>query len=87
MGLRSDPLRADLMSAYSLGSFNSLSELQLQVAISNLSKLPATYRVDAQRQLPSTGSKPCGFGKGSWKKQKYSEGGRSERYDKSNTIW
>jgi hypothetical protein len=27
---------------------------------------------------------PSGSGKGSWKKQKCSEGGRPERYDKSN---
>ncbi len=81
MGLRSGPLRADLMSAYSLGKFNSLSDLQLHAARSNLCRLPATSRVDVQRQLPSTGSKPSSSGKSSWKKQKYSEGGR---FDKSN---
>jgi hypothetical protein len=38
--------------------------------------------VDAQRQLPSTGLKPSGSGKRSWKTQKYSdEGGR---FGKSN---
>jgi hypothetical protein len=74
MGLRSGPLRADLMSAYSLGQFNSLSDLQFHAARSNMCKSPATSRVDAQRQLPSTGSKPFGSGKSSWKKQKYSEG-------------
>ena len=84
MGLRSGPLRADLMLAYSLGKFNSLAELQMHVARSNLCRLLATSRVDAQRQLPLTGSKPFGSGKGSWKKQKYLEGGRSERFDKSN---
>ena len=47
-------------------------------------RLPTTSRVDAQRQLPPTGSKPSDSGKGSWKKQKYSESGRSELYDKSN---
>jgi hypothetical protein len=36
MGLRSGPLRvADLTSAYSLGKFNSLSNLQLHAARSN----------------------------------------------------
>ena len=84
MGLRSCPLRADLMSAYSLGKFNSLSELQLHAARINLCRLPSTSRVDAQRQLPSTGSKPSGSCKSRWKKQKYSKSGRSERYDKSN---
>ena len=69
------------MSAYSLGRFNSLSDLQLHAARSNLCRLPTTSRVDAQRQLQSTGSKPSGFGKRCWKKQKYSEGGR---FDKSN---
>ncbi len=52
MGLRFGPLRADLMSAYSLGIFNSLSDLQLHAARSNLCRLPATSRVDLQRQLP-----------------------------------
>jgi hypothetical protein len=84
MGLRFGPLRADLMSAYSLGKFNCLFDLQLHDARSNLFRLPATSQVDAQRQLPSTGSKPSGSGKGSWRKQKYSKGGRFERYDKSN---
>jgi hypothetical protein len=82
MGLHSSPLRTDLMSAYSLGKFNSLSDLQLHAARSNLCRLPATSRVDAQRQLPPPGSKPYGSGKSIWKKQKYSEGGRSERFDK-----
>ena len=40
--------------------------------------------MDAQRPLPLTRSKPSGFGKGTWKKQNYSEGERSERFDKSN---
>ncbi len=81
MGLRSGPLRADLMSAYSLGKFNSLSDLQMYAARSTLCRLPATSRVDAHRQLPSAGSKPSGSGKSSWKKEKYTEGGR---FDKSN---
>jgi len=55
MGLRSGPLRADLMSAYSLVKFNSLSGLQLYSARSNLCRLPTTSRVDAQRQLSPTG--------------------------------
>ena len=40
--------------------------------------------MDAQRQLPPPGSKPFGSGKSSWKKQKFSEGGRFERFDKPN---
>ncbi len=40
--------------------------------------------MDVQRQLPPTGSKPFGSGKRCWKKHKYSEGGRIERFDKSN---
>ncbi len=40
--------------------------------------------MDPQRQQPPTGSKPSSSGKDKWKKQKHSEGGRSERYDKSN---
>ena len=40
--------------------------------------------MDVQRQLPPTGSKPSGSGKSSWKKHKYSKGGRFERSDKSN---
>jgi hypothetical protein len=72
------------MSAYSLGKFNFLSDLQLHTARSNLCRLPATSRVDSQRQLPSPGSKPFGSGRSSWKKQKYSEGGRQKRFDKSN---
>ena len=72
------------MSAYSLGNFNSLVELQLHAARSNLCRLPSISRVDAQRQLPPTGSKPSGSSKGSWKKQKYSQVRRSERYDKPN---
>jgi hypothetical protein len=84
MGLRSGPLRADLMSAYSLGKFNSLSDLQLHAARSNLCRLPNTSRVDSQRKLSPQGSKPSGSGKSSWKKQKYLEGGRFERLDKPN---
>ena len=56
----------------------------MHAARSILCRLPTTSRVDAQRQLPPTGSKPSGSGKGSWKKQKYPEGGRPERYDKSS---
>ena len=84
MGPRAGPFRADLMLAYSLGNFNFLAKLQLHDAGSNLCRLPSTSRVDTQRQLPQTGSKPSGYGKGSKKKQKYSKGGRSERFDKSN---
>ena len=47
IGLRSGPLRADLMLAYSLGKFNSLLQLQLHVAISSLCRLPTTSRVDS----------------------------------------
>ena len=76
MGLRSGSLRADLMSAYSLGKFNSLSDLQLHAARSNLCRLPATSLVELQRKISPQGSKPSGFGRSSWKKQKYSESGR-----------
>ena len=69
MVLRSSPLRANSMSAYSLGNFNSLAELQLYAARSNLCRLPTTSRVDAQRQLPPTGSQPSGSSKSSWKKK------------------
>jgi len=71
MGLRFGPLRADFMSAYSLGKFNSLSELQLHATRSNLCRLPATYRVDSQRQLQSAGPKTSGSSKSIWKKQKH----------------
>ena len=74
MGLRSAPLRADLMSAYSLGQFNSLSDLQLHAARSNLCRIPTTSRVDAQRQLTPTGSKPFGSSKRSWIKAKILKG-------------
>ena len=84
MGLRFGPLRADLMSADSLGKFNSLLDLQMHAAISYLCRLPATSRVDSHRQLPPHGSKPSGSGRSSWKKQRYSEGGRPKRFDKSN---
>ena len=78
------PLRANLMSAYSLGKFNCLSELQLHVAISNLCRLPATSRVNTHRLLQPTGPKICGSSKGSWKRQnKHLEGGRSQSFDKS----
>ncbi len=51
MGLRSGPLRADLMSAYSFGKCSSLSELQLHAAISNWCRLPSPSQMDSQRQL------------------------------------
>ena len=38
LGLRSGPLRADLMSAYGLGKFKSLSEPRLHVSRSTLSR-------------------------------------------------
>ena len=70
MGLRSEPLRADLMSAYSyLGKFRSLSKLQSHAARSNLCRLPTISRVDSQRQLQPTGPKTSGSSKGSWKRQ------------------
>ncbi len=83
MSLRSGPFRADLMSAYSLGKFNSLSDLQQHAARSNLCRLPTTSRVDAQRQLPSPSSKPFGSGKDNWKNQKHS-GAHHERYDRTS---
>ena len=85
MGLRSRTLRADLMSAYSLGKFNYLSHLLLHAARSNVCRLPTTSRVDSHRQLQSTVPKASGFSKGGWKKQnKSSEGGRPQHFDKPN---
>ena len=82
VGLRSGPLRADLMSAYSLGKFNSLLELQLHVARSNLCRVPITSRVDSPRQLQPTGFKASGSSKGNWKRQnKHLDGRRSENFD------
>ena len=57
MGLRSRPLRTDLMSAYSLGKLNYLYELHMHAARSSLSRLPTTSRAGSQRQLQPTGSK------------------------------
>ena len=51
MGLRYGPLRANLMSSYSLGKLIPLSVLQLHAARSNLCRLPSTSRGDSQRQL------------------------------------
>jgi len=85
MGLRYGPLRADLMSAYSLGKFSSLSDLQLHAARSNLCRLPSTSRGDSQRQLQPVGPKTFGSSKGSWKRQNnHPEGGHNHRYDKPN---
>jgi hypothetical protein len=73
------------MSAYSLGKFKSLSELQLHVTRSKVCRLPFTTWVDSKRQLQLTGSKVFGSSKGSWKRQnKHSEGGRSQHFDNSN---
>jgi hypothetical protein len=58
MGLRSGPLRADLMLSYSLGKFKCLSVLQLHAARSNLCRLRTTSRVDTQRQLQPKVPKP-----------------------------
>ena len=79
MGLRSSPLRADLMSAFSLGNFNSLAGLQLHASRSNLYRLPATSRVGAQRLLPSPAQSLQALVTTFGNKQKYSEGGRSKR--------
>jgi hypothetical protein len=65
MCLRSGPLRADLISAYSLGKFNSLSELQLHAARRNVCRLPTTSRVNSHRQLKPTGLKASSSSKGS----------------------
>ena len=72
------------MSAYSLEKFNSVSELQLHAARSYLCRLPATSRVDSQRQLQPTGSEASCSSKGSLKRpNKHSEGGRP-CFDKPN---
>jgi hypothetical protein len=71
------------MSAYSLGKFNSLSELQLHAARSNLCRLLTTSRVESQRQLQPTCPKAFGASNGSWKKHnKHSEDGRSQHLNK-----
>ena len=64
VGLRFGPLRADLMSAYSLGKFDSLSELQLHAARSSLCRLLSTSRGDSQQQLQPTGPKASCSSKG-----------------------
>jgi len=69
MDLRSGPLRANLMLAYSLGKFNSLSKLYLNAARSNMCRLLATSRVESQRQLQSAGPKTSVSSKGNWKRQ------------------
>jgi hypothetical protein len=68
MGLRSGPLRAPLMSAYFLGKFNSLFDLQLHATRSKLCRLPYISRGDSQQQLQPTGPKAFGSSKGSWKR-------------------
>jgi len=78
-------LQGHIMSAYSLGKFNSLSEIQLLVARSNLCRLPTTSRVDSRRQLQPTGPKAPGSSKDNWKRRnKHSEGGRPQQFDKPN---
>jgi hypothetical protein len=67
LGLRSGPLRADLMSAYGLGKFKSLSELQLHASRSTLSRLPTvTQKAEAHK---STTFHPRGAAprKGTWR--------------------
>ena len=64
-GLRSEPLRADLMSAYFLGSFKLFLKLQLHAARNNLCRIPSTSRVDSHRQLQSAGPKTSGSSKDS----------------------
>jgi len=50
-----------------------------------LCRLPATSFGDTQRELQSTCPKTSGPSKISWKRHiKYSEGGRSQSFDKSN---
>ena len=88
MGLRFGPLRANLMSAYSLEKFSYLSKLHLHVARSNLCWLPTTSRVDSQRQLQSTGPKISGSSKSNWERQNtHLEGGRSQSFHKSNRLF
>jgi hypothetical protein len=86
VGLCSGPLRADFMSAYSLGKLNCLSELQSHNARSNVCLLPTTSRVGTQRQLQPTGPTISSSSKGSWKRQNtHSRDGRSQSFDKSST--
>jgi hypothetical protein len=66
IGLRSGPLRADLMSAYGLGKFKSLSELQLHASRSTLSRLP-TGTQKPETQKPMTYSKGALSRKSTWR--------------------
>ena len=88
MGLYSSPLRADLMSAYSLDKFNSLLEFQLHAARSNLCRLLATSWADSQRQLQLADFKASGSSKDNWKRQNnHSEGGRPHHFDKPHRSY
>ena len=85
MVLRSGPLRANLMSAYSIGKFTCLSELHLHAARSNLCRLPTTSREYSQRQLQPTGPKASFSSKGNWNRHnEHSKGGRPQHFDKPN---
>ena len=67
VGLRSCPLRTDLMSAYGLGTFKSLSELQLRASRRALSRLPTgTQKHETQKQMT--------YSKGALSRKKYMEG-------------
>ena len=53
LGLRSGPLRVDMIFAYELGKFKSLYELHLHASRSSLSRLPSgTHKPDVRK--PST---------------------------------
>ena len=85
MGLRLGPLRAYLLSAYSLGKCKYLLQLRLHAARKTLCRLPTSSRGDTQQTLQPTGTKTSGLSKRSWKGQsKHSEGERSQSFDKSN---
>jgi hypothetical protein len=67
LGLRSGPLRADLMFAYGLRKFKSLCELPLHASRSILSRFPTgTQKSETQ--------KPITYSKGALSRKKYIEG-------------
>jgi hypothetical protein len=66
LGLRSGPLRANLMCAYVLGKFKSLTKLQLHASRSTLSRLP-TGSQKPEVQKPMAYSKGALSRKRTWR--------------------
>jgi hypothetical protein len=68
LGLRSGPLRADMMFAYGLEKFNSLSELKLNTSRSSLSRLPSgTQKLDAEKPSTYVSPKAALYRKSTWR--------------------